>query len=327
MTRGKTELYIIPGVRHPGTFRRLPQLATLLALGGLACSPTRFVEGSVADALAATGDTFQSDDDPQLVASAVPFGLKVMESLLADLPRHQGLLLAACSGFASYGYAFVLEDADETPVRAEALAGRERARRLFQRAHGYCLRGLEVAHPGLADALLSGDAHRRELALAEARAEDVPLLYWSAVSWSLLIANSLASSAGSMELVGQLPASSALADRALALDPGWNEGTLFDFFVSLDAARGVDQGGGPEKAKAALAKSLELSGGTRLGPLVSYAEGVLVPAQDRAAFAAVLDQVLKYDADQPRAKKNRLSNALAQRRARWLKTRIDDLFL
>jgi len=47
------------------------------------------------------------------VAQALPFGLKMYESLLAESPRHRGLLLAASKGFTSYAYAFVQQDADE----------------------------------------------------------------------------------------------------------------------------------------------------------------------------------------------------------------------
>ena len=65
------------------------------------------------DALASGGTTFSSDDDPQLVASAAPFSLKLMESLLAERPQHRGLLLAATSGFVQYAFAFVQQDADE----------------------------------------------------------------------------------------------------------------------------------------------------------------------------------------------------------------------
>ena len=35
----------------------------------------------------------------ELVREAVPFSLKLIESLLAESPRHRGLLLAACKGF------------------------------------------------------------------------------------------------------------------------------------------------------------------------------------------------------------------------------------
>jgi predicted anti-sigma-YlaC factor YlaD len=143
------------------------------------------------------------------------------------------------------------------------------------------------------------------------------------VSWSLLISDSL----DDLALIGQLPAAAAVAERALALDPGWNEGAIYDYFISLDAARGVDLGGGPTRAKQDFERSEALSGGTRLGPILSYAEGVLLPAQDRKGFEAALAEVLRYDVEQPRARANRLANVLAQQRARWLKSRLDELFL
>jgi hypothetical protein len=64
------------------------------------CSVKRMAVNKVGDALAGGGTTFASDDDPELVKAAVPFSLKLMESLLNESPRHEGLLLAASSGFA-----------------------------------------------------------------------------------------------------------------------------------------------------------------------------------------------------------------------------------
>jgi hypothetical protein len=58
-------------------------------------------------------DVFGTDDDPQLIREAIPFGLKTMESLLQTLPEHRGLLLGLCQGFTRYGVAFVQADADE----------------------------------------------------------------------------------------------------------------------------------------------------------------------------------------------------------------------
>src|SRR5450756_1974368 len=85
------------------------------------------------DALAKSGTTFSSDDDPDLVQAAVPFSLKLIESLLAETPRHRGLLLAASADFTQFAYAFVNQDADELEDQDldRALALRERARRLY----------------------------------------------------------------------------------------------------------------------------------------------------------------------------------------------------
>ena len=78
---------------------RLTQKLVLLAvLGAGGCSSIKHTAvNQVSDALAASGSTFASDDDPALVQAAAPFSLKLMESLLAENPQHRGLLLAAAS--------------------------------------------------------------------------------------------------------------------------------------------------------------------------------------------------------------------------------------
>ena len=66
-------------------------LTTLcLAMLGAGCSVKRMAVNKVGDALAGSGTTFASDDDPELIKAAVPFSLKLMESLLAESPRHRG---------------------------------------------------------------------------------------------------------------------------------------------------------------------------------------------------------------------------------------------
>ena len=71
------------------------------------CSIKTMAINALGNALAESGSSFASDDDTELVAAAVPFGLKTIESLLAQSPNHKGLLLAACSGFTRYTYTFV----------------------------------------------------------------------------------------------------------------------------------------------------------------------------------------------------------------------------
>src|SRR5256885_808548 len=140
-----------------GLFPEVLLAGLMLCLASSGCSIRRYALNQAANALAQSGASFASDDDPELIKAAAPFSLKLMESLLAENPRHPGLLAAAASGFTQYAYAFVQEDADEVEPRdllaAEAL--RMRARRLYLRAKGYGLRGLEVRHPGFGKALLT----------------------------------------------------------------------------------------------------------------------------------------------------------------------------
>src|SRR2546423_458161 len=129
--------------------------ACVSTLPFLGCSIKHMAVNKIGNALASGGSTFESDDDPDLVGQALPFSLKLMESLLAESPKHKGLLLAATSGFTEYTYAYVDELADEAAAesvdRSQYL--RARARRLYLRAHRYGLRGLEVSYPGLGAAL------------------------------------------------------------------------------------------------------------------------------------------------------------------------------
>jgi predicted anti-sigma-YlaC factor YlaD len=300
-------------------------LTALLALALLvsASGCRTIVVGFAADAVAGGGGgSMAQDDDPELVRDAVPFGLKSMEGLLEQAPRHEGLLLALASGFTQYAFAFVASPADAADMKGDLTAardGRARARKLLVRARDYGLRGLDVREEGSAARLKPGP----ELAqtLRAFGKKDVPLLYWTAAAWSLAISNAK----GDMALVADLPVPIAMMDRAIELDEGWGDGALHEYFLALDPGRTAVEGGGPEKAKQHYERALALSKNKKLGPHVSYAEGVLVKAQDRAGFTRLLEEVLR--ADPAADKANRLVNVLAQRRARQLLDYADDLFL
>jgi len=288
-----------------------------LVLSG--CSLRRFAVNKVGDALAGGGTTFASDDDPELVKAAVPFSLKLMESLLEESPRHKGLLLATASGFTQYAYAFVQQDADELEDKDLNAAAdlRVRARRLYLRARNYGLRGLEVAHSGFEKALSSNP----KTAAAMANAKDVPLLYWTAVSWG----GAISVSKDDPALIGDMPKIEALIDRALALNEAYDHGAIHSFLITYEMSRTGASGDPAARARNHFERALELSGGQMAGPMVSYAEAVSLQRQDLAEFKSFLERALAIDPD---AKPEwRLSNLVMQRRARWLLSRTDDLFL
>ena len=93
-------------------YRLFTAICLLAFCGG--CSLKKMAVNKLGDAMASGGSTFESDEDPDLVAAAIPFGLKMYESLLAESPKHTGLLLAAATGFTEYAYAFVDLKAEET---------------------------------------------------------------------------------------------------------------------------------------------------------------------------------------------------------------------
>lgn len=306
------------------TWLPLPRCApvgalALLVLTTAGCAVRQYTINRLGDALAhSSGGTFASDDDPELVRAAAPFSLKLIEGLLAEDPGNAELLQTAASGFTEYAYAFVQEDADELMATnlADAQALQGRAKRLYLRARDYGLRGLEVRHPGFTAALAADPAQ----AAAQAAKADVPLLYWTAASWSAAIALAKDEPA----LIADLPKVEAMIDRAVVLDEAWDEGALHTFLISYETAR---SGGGDsaERSRREFERAVALSAGRLAAPYVSYAEAVPLQRQQAAEFRRLLQQALAVnpDADPP----DRLANLVAQRRARWLLSRMDELFL
>lgn len=293
----------------------------LLALVFTGCAALqRAALNKAGDALATGGTVYASDDDPELVWQAVPFGLKSIESLLAQAPRHQGLLLAAASGFTEYAYGALQQDADfvEAKDLARATELRNRARKLYLRALGYGFRGLEVQLPDLRRRLQSDPdpAH----ALAGTTKAQAPLLYWTGAAWGAAIAISK----DDPELTADQSRAAALIQRGLVLDEGFEAGAGHDFMIAYEGGRAA-VGGSIEEARRHLRRALELSHGHRAAPLVSFAEAVSVARQDKAEFKQLLGQALAVDVDA--APDFRLANLLAQRRARWLLGRVADLFV
>ena len=289
----------------------------VLTLSG--CSLKQLAVNRLGDAMSGGASVYATDDDPDLVGAALPFGLKTIEALLAQSSHHKGLLLAATSGFTQYGYAFVQTEADfvEDSDLARATALRERAGRLYKRALGYGVRGLEEVRPGVVE-LLRTDPHA---ALAGFRKEDVPQLYWTALAWGAAISINKAD----MKMGADLPLVEALMHRALELDEAFELGSIHDFYIAYEGGRPAAAGGSVERARANLARAVELSGGHRVAPLVSFAETVDVGLQDRAEFEKLLHQALATDVNV--VPEQRLANVIAQKRARWLLSRMDRLFV
>ncbi len=287
-------------------------VAASLASG---CSVERLATNRLADALAATGSTYAADDDPELVEEALPFSLKLMESVLSESPRHRGLLSATAAAFTQYAWAFVQQDGDALALEDtdKAWVVWNRARGFYLRARDYGMRGLEVAHPGFAQALRADHAAGARLA----GKEDVDLLYWTAVSWAAAISLGKDDPA----LVADLAVVSALVDQALALDEGWDRGAIHAFLITYSMARPDELGDRAAIARRHFDRAVELSHGRAAGPHVSWAEAVCLPREDRACFDRAIAGAARIDADaEPSI---RLANTVMQRRAAWLRANVD----
>jgi predicted anti-sigma-YlaC factor YlaD len=318
---------LVPGsrFRRPACHVGPQAVAIVLALGavflaGPGCSLRRYAINQVGNVLAEGPSVYETDEDIELVGGALPFGLKLVESLLQQSPRHRGLLLTACRGFVLYSYAYVDFEAevaeDEDLERAGQL--RDRARKLYLRAFDYGLRGLEESYPGFRERLLSSPRDAVSL-VANKKAKDLDFLYWTAASLGLAISISRDDAA----LLARLPEVEAMIDRGLALNEGWSEGALHAFQVQLAGAKP----GQPDftAIQRHYERALDLSQGKDASLYLAYAESVSVPQQNRTEFESLVKKALAVDLDVD--PNRRLVNSLAHRRAEWLLKHIDDLIL
>jgi predicted anti-sigma-YlaC factor YlaD len=283
------------------------------------CSVRTYAINMVGNALASGNSVYETDDDLTLVGDALPFGLKLTESLLAQSPNHRGLLLTASRGFVLYSYAYVDYEAsiaaDADLDRARVLRGR--ARGLYLRAFQYGIRGLERSYPGLEAELLTDPRAAVRAIKQKGRTEDLAFMYWTAASLGLAISVS----PGDAALLARLPEVAALLDRAMEIDEAWQAGALHEFKVVLAGATP----GAPNVAlvRKHYDRAVELSRGKSASVHLAYAEAVSVRLQNAAEFKELVQRALDVNPEDDPV--NRLVNLLAHRRARWLSTRIEQL--
>ena len=227
-------------------------------------------------------------------------------------------MLATCSGFTQYAYAFIQTDAIVLGQAKyeEVTELNRRALNMYLRARGYCLRALELRFKGAAQALAKDPASL----LAKAKKSDVPLLYWTAASWGSAISLGV----DRPDLVIDLPTVRLLAERALVLDDAWSGGAIHEMMISLESLPEAI-GGSVERARKHFARAVEIQKGEQPGPYVALALGVSVAANDEAEFRKMIDAALAID-----PKKNpstQLVTLITQRRAKALLDQVDTIFV
>lgn len=280
----------------------LATLSLLLA----ACSPRMLLVRTVADELAGSGGS--DEEDLGLARDAAAFHLKLSEQVLRQTAGHLALAEAVAGGFTQYAYAFIAFDADRQESRDARAAQRqrERAARMYARAHRHAMAALEAAQPGFAQALVAGTA--------SVPANQVGLAYWGAAAW----AGAISLSKDRPDTVADLPLAVRLAQLAYARDPDYGQGALVGLMGTLEAARA---GGSAAQAATYFDRATALGGGRNAGVFLARAEALALPAGDRPGFEALLRQAL-VAADVQRD----LSNQAMRERAQWLLDTIDDRF-
>lgn len=253
-----------------------------------------------------------TEDDLVLVREASAFYLKMSESLLRESPGNLKLAQTVASGFTQYAYAFVAFEAEKTEaVNAKAaFVLRERAARLYGRAHRHAMTALELSQPGLTLAL----SQPSKVLAPNLSEQQVALAYWAAASWGGLISLSK----DQPDVVADLPQAIRLARWAWQSHPSYGQGALSSLLGTFEAAR---PNGSAVQANQYFDQALREGAGTQAGPYVAKAEAIALAAQDRVMFESLLHQAIDVA-----TRHRHLQNEVMRERAVWLLDMADDLF-
>jgi hypothetical protein len=274
-----------------------------------ACSPKNMAINRMASALASASGVYENDNDPEFVRLAAPSTLKTVEMLLHDSPANPQLLLTACSGFTQYSYGFLHVEAEVRAQDAAAAAElKSRAMKMYQRARGYCLRGLNIRHPGVTLTSLGTDP---SAAVSQTTVEDVPWLYWTAASWGA----ELSLAPNQLLRVTELASVRALLNRAKALNEGWQAGAIHEALIAFDGLPPM-LGGSASAARADFERAMVLSDKKSVFAYVALAATTADAAEKRRLLEAAVA------IDTATLTTRRLTNLIAQRYARALLTSL-----
>lgn len=295
-------------------------LAVMLLFSG--CSINKLVMNKVGDMLAGdgAGSVFTGDNDPEFVGDAMPFAIKMYESIMRSVPGHAGLVVTTGSMYIMYANAFLYTPAsmmkEEMYKEQETLMNR--AKNLYLRGRDILLDGIERRHSGFTELL---NKKEFEKILTMMKKDDAPFLYWAAAGW----VGAFSIDPFDMDIGITLPRAAGLMDMVLKLDPEFEKSSIHDFYISYYGSLPEYMGGSNAKARENFKKSVEFSDGKLISPFVSLATSVSINTQNFKEFRELLNRAAVFNVDlNP---ENRLVNIINKRKAKWYLENEEDFFL
>lgn len=249
---------------------------------------------------------FNEESDLEIGRSALASNLKLVEALIKADPGNEKLMLYAAQGFDAYALAFAEDDSAQ------------RARALYARAKEYGLEALEKR--GVPRAKVEGDEAGLRQALGELSIDDVPAVFWTALSWGSYINVSRDQTSA----VADLPNVKAMMEFVMSKDSTYYYGGAPLFFGTVEAITPQALGGKPERAKDFFERALAINGGKFLLTYVYYAKTYCVQTLHQEMFDSLLNKVDQASIDVlPEA---RFANAVAKQKSKALRARESELF-
>ncbi|MBD3670128.1 MAG: hypothetical protein HUJ29_05080 [Gammaproteobacteria bacterium] len=245
-----------------------------------------------------------NQDDPTLVRDGAPAYLLLIDGLIMDNPKSEGLLIAGAKLNGAYASIFSND--------------RARSRHMAGKARDYARLALCERLPKVcaAETKPFRDYPR---ALEAADKSDVPVLYAYASAWAGMIQ----ANPGDWKNIADLPKVEALLEKVIELKPLYENGQPHLYLGVMRSQIPPSLGGKPERGKSHFETALELSGGKDMMAKVLYAENYARLVFNQALHDRLLKEVIEGD---PNVKGLTLTNTLAQQRAQQLMESGKDYF-
>ena len=298
-------------------------LVCIILFLGNACSINDVISNALSDALAGGGDDanpFLSEDDPELVRDSMPFTLKLLDILISSNIDSPNIRLVAAQAHTAYAALFLQSDASTIARSNFEHRSRllERAKIHYIRGRDYALSALDTLHPNFSHALNDDDYENAFISITK---EDVPYLYFAAVSWI----GAAAIDVFDLDLLFTASRAAEMMNHAFMLDPEYGDGSLHEFYILYFASLPEGLGGDKDKARFHYQQAIEISDNLSASAHVSMALGIALPDQDIVQFRYFLNSALAVDPNQNLNR--RLTNLIRQREARWYLANENEFFL
>lgn len=268
-------------------------LIAAITLATAACSPRKLMVREFVDMVEEGMPAMEQEDDLHLLARSMPAHIKLLETLLANDPHNQKLLVLLARLYGGYAFA-VLESELEARRHGSALpvvsgipqASLESAvARYYQTGAQYALRSLERRYPevrlklnrlaSVADFMQSLDK------------TDVPALFWYGFNLGGFVQHRL----DSVEALAAAHLVEKSMGRVIELNDTYYHGNAYLALLVYHASRSPMMGGNPDKAREYYQRHGELNTtAANLGHLY-WARFVLVRQQEKETFVRLLSQV------------------------------------
>ena len=291
-------------------------------LGG--CSAKHVAVDQIATMVDTGMAAFEADGDMQMLKSAFPGNIKLLEAMLVNQPDNYNMLVLLARLYGSYAFAFPeteMEVAalaeDEESVGEDPAVLRAAADRYYRKGAAYALAALALKYPDISQALQDKDLAAKSI--ASIQPAEIPALFW----YGFNLGAHVNLNKNSVRALARAHLAVKAMHRVIELDPAYYHGGAHLFLMVWYGSRSPLIGGSQEKAKLHYKKVSAISGERLSLADLYYARFCLYRAGERSAFLKTLEQVVDRRDKVPEL---RMLNTVAAVRADAYLQAVDEFF-